>query len=276
MGRGVFPRCRAWGVRAGVPQLLLTGTLVGVSLAGIASPAEADADADAVRAELRASLAKPAAAQAAVSGDEDTLALLARGHEIWTRRFANGRNLAGCFPNGGIRLATAHPRFDSSLGRVITLETALNQCLKAHNEPLLDPIDPQSMGALTAYVRYLAAGQRLAIRVDSGPAHAAFASGREFFFSSQGPGRQSCANCHAAPAGQAPESDRPPPPALALATRWPSVKEGRALTLQAHARECLEIRMQAPAVGALSLDHLDFFLSYLASGDPIVPNPATP
>lgn len=274
MGRGAFPRCRAWGVRAGVPQLLLTGALVGVSLAGIASPAEADADA--VRAELRASLAKPAAAQAAVSGDEDTLALLARGHDIWTRRFANGRNLAGCFPNGGIRLATAHPRFDPTLGRVITLETALNQCLKAHNQPLLDPIDPQSMGALTAYVRYLAAGQRLTIRVDSGPARAAFASGQAFFFSSQGPGGKSCASCHAPPAGQIPESGQLPPPAPALATRWPSLKEGRALTLQAHARECLDKRMQAPAPGSLALDQLDFFLSYLASGDPIAPNPATP
>ena len=276
MGRGLFPSCRAWGVRTGLIQLTLTSALVGAAQIGAASPVGVDADA--VRAELRARFPKPAASQIAVSGDAATLALLARGHEIWTRRFANGRSLSGCFPNGGIRLATAHPRFDRSLGRVITLETALNQCLKAHREPLLDPNDPQSMGALTAYVRYLAAGQRLTIRVDSDSARAAFAAGREFFFSSQGPAEKSCANCHAPPAGQTPESDHPPPPAPTLAARWPSLKEGRALTLQAQARECLDKRMQAPAPapGSLALDHLDFFLSYLASGDPIAPNPATP
>lgn len=275
MGRRVLPSRRAWGCHTGLQQLAFAGALIGASLTGIASPAGADADA--IRAELRASLPKAAAAQAAVSGDEVTHALLARGHEIWTRRFANGRNLAGCFPNGGIRLATAHPRFEPTLGRVITLETALNQCLKAHGEAVLDPNDAQSMGALTAYVRYLAAGQRLTIRVDSAPARAAFASGRDFFFSSQGPGKQSCAHCHAPLAGQAAESDRPPS-ALALATRWPTLREGRALSLQAHARECLDKRMQAPAPApdSLSLEHLDFFLSYLANGDPITPIPATP
>ena len=250
--------------------------LLALSASGVASPLGGTADA--VRAELRARLPKPPAALATVSGDAQTQAVLARGHEIWTRRFANGRSLAGCFPNGGIRLATAHPRFDRALGVVITLEMAVNQCLKAHREPLLDPSDPQSMGALTAYIRYLAAGQRLSIRVDSDDAQVAFASGRAFFFDPRGPSQRACADCHAPIAAQPVLGETPPPSALTLATSWPTLKDGSARTLQMQARECLEKRLQAemPAVDSAALAHLDYFLSYLANGDPIAPSPPAP
>lgn len=254
----------------------LACALLALSAVGVASPVGADADA--VRAELRARLPKPAPSLATVSGDAETQAVLARGHEVWTRRFANGRNLAGCFPNGGIRLATAHPRFDRQLGLVVTLETAINQCLSAHREPLFEPGDPQSMGAVTAYVRYLAAGHRLNVRVDTEAAQAAFESGRAFFFDRRGPGDRSCADCHAQPAGLAAAAEAVPPSALTLATNWPAIKEGRARTLQMQARECLETRQQAepPARTSPVLANLDFFLSYLASGAPIAPNPPQP
>lgn len=237
------------------------------------SPLPLHADAEEVRAGIRAQVTSPGPGVEAVSGDEATREVLARGHALWTQRFANGRRLAGCFPNGGRRLATAHPRFDPKLGRVITLETAINQCLKAHREPLLDPADPATMGAVTAYVRYLAAGHLLSVRVESEGAEAAFESGREFFYARRD-GERSCASCHVESAGRAPEESEPAP-ATRLATTWPAIRDGRALTLQVRARDCLDTRLggAAPAVESEPLVNLDYFLSFLASGSPLVPNP---
>lgn len=239
-----------------------------------ASPLPLHADAEQARAGIRAQLASPGPGLEAVSGDEATREVLARGYALWTQRFANGRTLAGCFPNGGRRLATAHPRFDTKLARVITLETAINQCLKAHREPLLDPADPATMGAVTAYVRYLAAGHPLSVRVESEAAEAAFESGRQFFFVRQGRSDQSCASCHIESVSRAP-GDGEPTPATRLAISWPTVRDGAALTLQVRTRECLDTRMGAAAPEAESepLVNLDYFLSFLASGNALVPNP---
>lgn len=246
---------------------------VGLAFAA-ASPMLVHADAEKVRATLRASLPPPAQNVEAVAGDDAVREVLVRGHAIWVRRFANGRSLAGCFPNGGRLLATAHPRFDARLGRVITLETAINQCLKAHREPLLDPADADTMGAVAAYVRYLAAGHRLNVRLDSAGAENAFEAGRQFFFSRQGRGEDSCAGCHVEQARRGLGSVEPEA-ATRLATIWPVVRDGRALTLQVRARECLDTRMGAkpPAVESEPLANLDYFLSFLASGSPLVPNP---
>lgn len=234
------------------------------------APLPLHADAEAARAAILASTPAPAQGVEAVAGDDSTRAILARGYTLWARRFANGRSLSGCFPNGGRLLATAHPRYDAQLGRVVTLETAINQCLKAHREPLLDPADADTMGAVAAYVRYLAAGHRLSVRVDSPAAERAFEAGRQFFFSPQGREGRSCAACHMGGA-----SGIEAAPAARLATTWPVVRDGRALTLQMQAQECLDTRMGASALAVESepLASLDYFLSFLASGKPLVPNP---
>src|SRR6185295_8614220 len=58
------------------------------------------------------------------------------GRKLWNAKFRDGRTLSGCFPNGGKRIAATYPQYDSKLKRVITLEMAINQCLKAHGEGL--------------------------------------------------------------------------------------------------------------------------------------------
>ena len=42
-------------------------------------------------------------------------AVIAAGKALFTRKFKNGRSLAGCFPNGGRRIAAAYPQFDPRL-----------------------------------------------------------------------------------------------------------------------------------------------------------------
>src|SRR5688572_29275580 len=104
--------------------------------------------------ELRRTLEENAAAGASA---------VEAGKALWTRKFKNGRTLSGCFPNGGRRVAATYPQFDPRIKRVVTLEMAVNQCLKAHREALFDHDDPKTMGAVTAYLRSLSDGQKLSV-----------------------------------------------------------------------------------------------------------------
>ena len=199
------------------------------------------------------------------------------GHKLFTAKFKDGRTLASCFPNGGRRVAQAYPQYDPRLKRVVTLEMAVNQCRKAHKEELYELADPQTMGAVTAYLRSLSNGQKMAVRVPAA-AEPRFEEGRRLYFTRMGQRNFACASCHVQAAGKR-YADTPLSPAIGQATHWPEIRDGKALTLQARIRECLELMGAAPfAAGSDELNHLEYFLSYLSNGLPLKANvyrPAT-
>jgi L-cysteine S-thiosulfotransferase len=201
--------------------------------------------------------------------------IVAAGKKIWDRKFANGRSLASCFPNGGRRVAAAYPQYDSRLKRVITLEMAINQCLKTHKEPLIEHGDPATMGAVTAYLRALSNGQKMAVRVPAG-ALPRFEDGRRLYFTRMGQRNYACASCHVTGAGKS-FGDTPLSPAIGQATHWPVIRDGAALTLHMRMRECLELMGAAPfAAGSEELNQLEYFLGYLSNGLPLRANVARP
>lgn len=194
------------------------------------------------------------------------------GKRLWTRKFGKGKSLAGCFPNGGRRIATAYPQYDPRVKRVVTLETAINQCLKSHGQPLLEAGDPQTMGAVLAYLRSLAEGQRIAIRVGSGPAEQRFEEGRRLYVTRMGQQNYSCASCHVHHSGSF-FGDVAIPSPVGAAVQWPQFRDARALTLQMRLRECLDRMGAAPfPAGSDELAHLEYFLAYLSNGLPLRPN----
>jgi len=201
----------------------------------------------------------------------DAAAVIEAGKVLWTRKFKDGRTLAGCFPNGGRRVAASYPQFDPRLKRVVTLEMAVNQCLKSHKEALYDHSDPQTMGAVTAYLRSLSNGQKLAVRVPAA-AESRFEEGRRFYQSRMGQRNFACASCHVQGAGKRYDGT-PLSPAIGQATHWPVVRKGAALTLQERIRECLE-RMGAAAfpAGSEELNNVEYFLTYLSNGMPMAAN----
>ena len=213
--------------------------------------------------ELRARVQDNAGAAAPV---------IAGGKALWTRKFKDGRSLGSCFPNGGRRVAQAYPQFDARLKRVITLEMAVNQCLKAHNEALLEPTDADTMGAVIAYVRSLADGQKAAVRMPAG-AEQRFEQGRRLYFTRLGQRNFACASCHLQGAGKR-YGEVPLSPPVGQATHWPVIRDGKAVTLQVRMRECLELMGAAafPA-GSEELNDLEYFLSYLSNGQPLASNP---
>ena len=201
--------------------------------------------------------------------------VLDAGRRIWTRKFRNGRSLAGCFPNGGRRVAATYPHFDSRLKIVVTLEMAINQCLKSHGEALLDPVDPATMGAVMAYLRSLSDGQKVAVRVPQA-AEGRFEQGRQLYFARLGQRNYACASCHVQGAGKRFE-DAPLSPAIGQATHWLVLRGGTPVTLQARIRECLELMGAAPfPAGSDELNNLEYFLTSLSNGLALRANPRRP
>jgi sulfur-oxidizing protein SoxA len=193
------------------------------------------------------------------------------GKKLLNRKFRNGRSLAACFPNGGRRVAVTYPQYDGRLKRIVTLEMAINQCLKSHGEPLYDATDPKTMGVVTAYLRSLANGQKVAVRVPAA-AEERFEQGRRLYFTRLGQRNFACASCHVQGAGKR-FADIPLSTPVGQATRWPFIREGGAVTLQAQMRECLERMEAAPfAAGSDELNHIEYYLTYLSQGLPVRAN----
>lgn len=210
--------------------------------------------------------------RAAVEAHKDEAApLLERGAARWKRKFRDGRTLAQCFPNGGRRVAASYPLYDPRLKRVVTLEMAINQCLKVHKEPLIEGSDSPEMAQIAAYLRSLAEGARVAVRVPAA-AEPILEEGRRLYFTRMGELNFACASCHIQGAGKR-YADMPLAAAIGPAARWPFVRDGKAITLQAQMRECLERMGAAPfAAGSDELNGLEYFLTYLANGLAIRPN----
>ena len=226
------------------------------------SPADYTMGAAAFDPELRARVEENNAAGAAV---------VEAGQKLWNRKFRDGRTLAACFPNGGRRIAGNYPQYDTRLKRVVTLEMAVNQCLKSHGESLYDPGDAQTMGAVTAYLRSLSNGMKLAVRVPAA-AEERFEQGRRLYFTRMGQRNFACASCHLQGAGRH-FTDTPLSPAIGQATHWPVVRDGTAVTLHTRIRECLALMGAAPfAAGSEELNHLEYFLAYLSNGLPLKAN----
>jgi len=230
------------------------------------APADYALGSAAFDAELRAALQEKAGESAAV---------IEAGKKVWTRKFRNGRTLAACFPNGGRRIAATYPQYDSRLKRVVTLEMAVNQCLKANGEPLFEMAEPQTMGAAIAYLRSLSDAQKAAVRV-SAAAEERFEEGRRLYFTRMGQRNFACASCHVQSPGRR-YTEQVLSPAIGQATHWPIIRGGRAITLQARIRECLEIMGAAPfPAGSEELNNIEYFLAYLSNGLPLRANVVRP
>ena len=215
--------------------------------------------------------AEPEASEDAQAHAAEVAAVVESGRKLWNARFRNGRTLASCFPNGGRRIAATYPLYDARVKRIVTLEMAINQCRKTHNEALFDATDPETMGAVVAYVRSLANGQKIAVRVPEA-ARPGLEQGKRLYTTRMGQRNFACASCHVQGAGKRYE-DAVLSAAAAQAAQWPLVRNGAAVTAQARMRECLERMGAAPfAAGSDELNQIEYYLTTLARGQPIKAN----
>jgi sulfur-oxidizing protein SoxA len=252
-----------------------------------AAPVPAQADAALVRQELLARLKKQmpdlpvadyglgaAAFDRSLAAGEDDAAttIVATGRELWRKRFRNGKSLASCFPNGGKGVAANYPQFDARLKKIVTLETAVNQCLILNKEAPFDPSDARTMGATLAWVRSQAAGRKIAVRVASPAAEERFDAGRALFFMRTGRQNLACASCHVQGAGRVYEGTAIPP-AVGLGAPWPAIRGTAPVAINGRMRECLARMGAAPVnFSADDLANVEYFLAYLANGYALLAN----
>jgi sulfur-oxidizing protein SoxA len=253
---------------------------VACAVASLASHGAADDVRKAIAARVESQLAAAAAnaptdatSQPAATTTAPGPSPLEQGKALWARKFKDGKSLASCYPNGGRRVAASYPLYDSRLKRVVTLEMSINQCLKVHHEPLLEATDAQTMGALTAYLRSLSEGRKVAVRVPAA-AEARFEQGRRLYFTRFGQRNFACASCHVQAAGRI-YAEQPLSGVVGQAALWPFIRGNQAITLQAQIRECLDRMGAAPfGTGSDEMNDLEYFLTYLSLGQPLKPNTA--
>lgn len=193
------------------------------------------------------------------------------GRAIWEKPFANGKTFASCFPSGGRNVAGNYPQFDDSLGKVVTFEMALNQCLKGNGEAELKHEDMGKMGLLTAYARTLSDGMKMNIKVAGPGAIQAYEDGKRQFFARRGQFDFSCATCHVDYAGSRVRNEFLSP-VIGQATHWPVFRGpgDDVWTLQRRYVGCYGlIRAKSPAIGSEEFNNLEYFHSYLSNGLPM-------
>jgi L-cysteine S-thiosulfotransferase len=202
--------------------------------------------------------------------------ILAIGKKRWMQKFADGKSLAHCFPNGGRRIAASYPQFDTAMKQVVTFEAAINRCLQLHREPAIDPTNAANyaavMGPLSAYARSLSDGQKLSVRLGNPGALKPFEAGRRLFRQRIGQQNFACASCHVQNAGRS-YGNAGLAPAVGQAVNWPKVAPGGAVrTLQTQFQRCMTRTGAVPfETGSEELNNLEFYLAYLSNGLPLRP-----
>lgn len=198
------------------------------------------------------------------------ISAIEQGKAMWIKPFTNGKTFADCFPNGGRMVAGDYPTFDAKLGKVVTFEMAVNQCLQSNAEAPLKISDMKTMGVLMAYARTLSDGMKMNIKVDGPAALEKFEAGKRFFYTRRGQLNFACASCHMQNAGNTLRTEILSP-TVGQATHWPVFRGGDNLnTLQARYKRCLEqIRAVPLELGGEDFNNLEYFHSYLSNGLPL-------
>ena len=197
---------------------------------------------------------------------------LDEGRAEWDKPFANGKHYADCFDNKGVGVRQTYPRFIAETGQVETLEGAINRCRVENGEKPLDPMTGV-MASLTAVMADSSRGKPTDIVIPDDPrALAAYEQGKEFFYSRKGQLGVSCASCHMSPAGERMRADILSP-ALGILAAMPIYRSewgGMGTTIR-------RISSCSSQTRSLPLKHddeqyrnLEYFLSYMSNGIPIV------
>jgi len=194
-----------------------------------------------------------------------------KGKQMFATPFKNGKTYADCFPNKGIGIRQNYPYFDTKSGQVISLEFAVNQCREANGEKPLD-YSKDDMAAVTAYMAFTSRGKPFDIKIPNDPrALAAYARGKEYFYTRRGQLNFSCASCHVQNPGQRIRTEVLAP-AYGITAALPiyrSAWNGMGTTTR-RLRTCNSQVRGVPLPGGDEVYRdLEYFLSYMSNGLPI-------
>lgn len=191
------------------------------------------------------------------------------GEILWNEPLPGDAAYADCFASPLDEIRGSYPRFDASLGEVVTLEVAINDCRQAHGaEPLA--YDSQELISISAYLAYEARGKTLATRIpeDQPGALEAYEAGKRFYYSKRGQLNFACADCHVTSAGLYVRADRLSA-SLGHPTHFPVYRSklGAMISLQQRFAGCVrDVRAKPFALQSDEFRNLEYFLSYMSNG----------
>ena len=193
-----------------------------------------------------------------------------QGKKVWETPFKNGQTFANCFGNKGTNVAGTFPYYDTTHEQVVTFEMALNFCLERNGETRMSYVDPETMGALSAYARSLSDGMLMQIEVPNAQALTKYELGKSLYFKRIGQYNLACASCHLTHGGRY-FRDELLSPTIGQAVHFPVFRGGERLyTLQMRYQRCMEaVGAVAFESGSETLNNLEFFHSYLSNGLPL-------
>lgn len=121
-----------------------------------------------------------------------------QGAELWkTAAGTSGKSCASCHgaPEAMKGVAARYPQVDVKLGRLVNIETRIQNCARVHQQAPEPAYESQSLLALTALVNHQSRGLPVSVKID-GEAAPYFAQGDKLFHEKQGHLDLSCAQCH--------------------------------------------------------------------------------
>ena len=143
-----------------------------------------------------------------------------KGEAIFNKPFKNGKSFATCFPKANKGIKQNYPFFDTTRNEVVTLEMAINECLKSNGEKPMG-WKKGKITHLTAYLAYKSRGKKTNVKiVDSPESMKAYNRGKKHFYAKRGQLNMSCADCHYYNAGKRIRADILGP-ALGHTTHFP-------------------------------------------------------
>ncbi len=123
------------------------------------------------------------------------------GKKLFNKKMKSGKTIGSCFKRRGIGIRQNFPYFDKNKGRVITLEAAINDCIKKNGDKPLK-FGKGKLAAISAYMASTSKGKKINIKISNDPRSLAiYERGKRHFYSKRGQLNFACADCHISNAG---------------------------------------------------------------------------
>ncbi len=206
---------------------------------------------------------------------------LEAGKKLFYKKFKNGKSVSSCFRKGGIRIRHKFPYFDKRKGKVVTLESAINDCRVKNGAKKLK-WGKGKLATISAYMAYTTRGKKLRVKIDKDPRSLKiYNRGKRHFYAKRGQLNFSCADCHIFNAGNMVRGNLLSP-ALGQVTHFPvwrkkwakkseaKGKTGAARgfgTIQRRYKGCnKQVRAKPLKIQSAEYTALEYFHSYMSNG----------
>jgi len=195
--------------------------------------------------------------------------LVEEGEEMYN----SNKAIQVCFPD--TKIAGDYPYFDEKRGEVISLTSAINECLVNSGQEKWNE-KKGKMPILQAYfsAESTDAEKKVDIKIASAEAEAAYERGKEYYYTQRGYLKLSCATCHVQGAGKRVRNESLSQligqtthfPVYRL--KWGKDKVANGLgTLERRMQGCIKDQGQVPPkTSSKEMKELLYFMTYMSNG----------